>query len=253
VIKTFINKILRDATKTGLLLLVMIILCGGITSAQTHQKKAEVKETVNTQEVRIPTDERLREISINPDYSYNEAVSEPTLWDRFRMWLNGWLSKILGTDAVDIILKTLAAIGFILVLLLLINQISRGELKNAIARRKNRTLLDLRREGTIVSDDKLDELLNDAIRQKKFAAAVRYLYQKSLFILRQGELIKWKADKTNHDYLDELGNHPAAHYFDRLTYFYEYVDYGDFNIDEPRFQVIQNVYDDFRSSLEDNT
>ena len=81
--------------------------------------------------------------------------------------------------------------------------------------------------------------------------AVRYLYQKSLISLRNKELIQWKQDKTNHEYLYELGEHPAALPFDRLTYFYEYVDYGDFPIDEHRFAKIQKVYNEFITKIGD--
>lgn len=228
--------------------MLSILFIPGASYSYAQDVKTQQKSSAS--EVRIPTDERLTEISENPDYFYDEVVQEPTLWNRFIMWLNQLLNDWVSTDFMSTLIKVVSAIAFVLVLLLLINQITQGELKNALLRRKNRTILDLRKEGKIVADHQLDKHIQDAINQKKYGVAVRYLYQKSLYMLREGELINWKADKTNHEYLYELGDHPASIPFDRLTYFYEYVDYGDFEVDEPRFRIIEKVFDEFKQKVD---
>lgn len=169
------------------------------------------------------------------------------------MWLNRIFSEWISTDFMSTLIKILSAVAFVLILILLINQITRGELKNAMTRRKNRTLLDLRKEGRMSSDHQLEQLLKHAITKRQYGQAVRYLYQNSLLLLRNDELIQWKADKTNHEYLNELGDHPVSAPFDRLTYIYEYVDYGDFQINERQFKVIYEVFNDFKQKLGSET
>ena len=230
------------------MILFLLLLLSGTTSS--YAQTSDSAGYIDTQDVRIPSEERLTEVSKNPAYFYNEVIEQPGLWDRFLMWAQRTLQRWLDTPFMSTLIKAISILAFILVLFLLINQISKGELRNAMSRRKNRTLLNLKKESKITSDDQLDKLLKESIDKKKYGLAVRYLYQKSLFLLRNGELIKWKADKTNHEYLYELGDHPASGYFDRLTYFYEYVDYGDFKIDENRFKVINKVFNDFKNSLE---
>ena len=213
------------------------------------QQPAKLPHEPEVKELRVPTDERLTEISQNPDYNYNEDVKELSLLQRFRLWLMNKLGEWLDVNLVQTVLKVLSILAIIVVILLLVNQITEGQLRNALTRRRNRTLLDLRYNGKVVPSNQLDQLIEQTILEKKFGLAVRYLYQKALVLLRDEELIRWKQDKTNHEYLYELGDHPAASHFDRLTYFYEYVDYGDFAIDEYRFLQIKRVFDEFRTLI----
>lgn len=207
-------------------------------------------DSTSALEVRIPTHERLTKISQDERYNYRELKAELTLWDRFTIWLSKKLGDWVREDIVSLFLKITAGLAVFAALILFINQLSKGELRNAMMRRRNRTLLNLNFKTSIEQSSNLDELINKAIQKKNYGIAVRYLYQKSIQLLREGELINWKPDKTNHDFLFELGAHPAADLFDRLTYFYEYVDYGDFEVDEPRFITIQSVFSKFTEALQ---
>lgn len=232
------------ATKTlfiGLLVSLCLLSIHSNLFAQAPEKP-DIKESTG---LRIPSDERLEEIHNDPEFDYHQELQEPGLWQRFLMWLMNKLAEWLDINMVRIFLKVVSVLAIILVILLFINQITEGQLKNALTRRRNRTLLDLRHNGKVMSLTNLDSLIEQAIAGQQYALAVRYLYQKSLHTLRNEELITWKKDKTNHEYLYELGNHPAASYFDRLTYYYEYVDYGDFPIEEKAYLRIQEVFNQF--------
>ena len=228
---------------------LLLLTCSTIWSAQTGFAQ-EIIPSDSASTLRAPSEERLLEISQNPDYNYRETQAELGLWDRFMMWLRNLVGEWLQEEYVEWFLKITAGIAFISVLYLLINQISKGELRSALAKRRDRTLLDLNLKAVTETDSKLDELLLKALEKKNYSLAVRYLYQKSIVLLKEQGLINWKADKTNHDFLFELGNHPVAIPFDRLTYFHEYVDYGDFKIDERRYQTIQKVFEEFKSLVQ---
>ncbi len=202
-----------------------------------------------TSKIRMPSPERLAEISNNEGYFYNEVKTEMSLWDRFVLWLRNLLGEWITSDFMSLFLKISASVAFVLILILLINQIMKGELKNAIKSKGNRTVLNLNPTLENIDDIKYEELIQQALQKRNYALAVRYLYQKCLVILKEQELIEWKSDKTNYDYLFELGNHPSASHFDRLTYFYEYVDYGDFKINEQQFNTIHNVYQQFKNQI----
>lgn len=231
------------------LVFVLLLICC-ITGATQISFAQETLTSDSTSSLRAPSNERLLEISQNPDYNYRETQAELSLWDRFMMWLRNLLGEWLQEKYVEWFLKITAGIAFISVLYLLINQISKGELRSALAKRRDRTLLDLNLKAVTETDSKLDELLQKALEKKNYSLAVRYLYQKSIVLLKEQGLINWKADKTNHDFLFELGNHPVAIPFDRLTYFHEYVDYGDFKIDERRYHTIQKVFEEFKKLIQ---
>ena len=200
-------------------------------------------------ELRVPSDERLTEINGDKQYFYAETKKELSFWDRFIIWLRSVLGEWIQNKYVEIFLKITAGIAFALVLFLFINQISKGELKNALTRRNDRSILNLSIKTSDNNRTDFDLLLNDALQNKDYTLAVRFLYQKSIQLLQSKELITLKADKTNHDLLSELSNHPAANSFNRLTYFYEYVDYGDFKIDELRFRKIESVFNQFKKEV----
>lgn len=231
-----------------LLFISFIVLFGEV---KLHAQPKMVSDSTAI-ELRKPTAEDFANLSNDLNYQYNETRAKLSPWNRFIIWLQNLIGEWLKESYVEWFLKITASIAFLLVLYLFINQLSKGELKSAMTRRKDRTLLDLNFRTVTDPNSGLDDLLSKSIAKKNYGLAVRYLYQKSIWLLREKELINWKADKTNHDFLFELGDHPASSSFDRLTYFYEYIDYGDFNIDEKRFKTIQKVFINFKEALDIN-
>lgn len=229
--------------RKSFLLFLLVFLFTAPTLARQDSPQPSFEETV-----RMPDESRLQEISEDSQYNYQEVKQEMSLWDRFIRWLQGLLGKWITSDGVLLFLKITAGLAFALVLVLFINQMRMGELKSALTRRGDRNVLNLRSTVITESSEKLDELIAEAINNREYSLAVPYMYQKALHILKDLHLIDWRIDKTNHDYLYELKDHPSADYFSRLTYFYEYVDYGDFEIDEVRFKTIEKVYKHFRST-----
>lgn len=77
-------------------------------------------------------------------------------------------------------------------------------------------------------------LLEEAIANRNYRLAIRYLYIMTLQKLQNAELIQWHKEKTNRDYYYELPNdyQPA---FNDILRIYEYVWYGEFDASESLF------------------
>lgn len=205
--------------------------------------------SVESPELRIPSDERLKEISEMKKYSYNEPQKALSFWDKIVITVRRWLRNLLDNAWVEYFLKGSAILIFIVVLIALINQMLKGEIKSAITGKKDRSLLNLNIDDGDLSTNNINRLIAQALEKKNYGLAVRFLYQKSLLLLKEHELIHFKQDKTNYEYLKELNDHPSASYFDRLTYFHEYIDYGHFEIDKDRYQKVKDVFTKFQNSL----
>ncbi len=67
--------------------------------------------------------------------------------------------------------------------------------------------------------------------------------------LDKRELIEWRIDKTNRDYANELGKKKSKKEFKELTLYYEYVWYGDFEINLTGFENIHMHYKKYLKSL----
>ncbi|MGG9972254.1 hypothetical protein ACQ33O_10715 [Ferruginibacter sp. SUN002] len=94
-----------------------------------------------------------------------------------------------------------------------------------------------------------DKLIGQAIAEKNYKNAVRYLYLKSLQLLVEKGVVVFSADKTNYQYVRELAGKPYKSSFANLTLNYEYVCYGEFDIDEVIFSKLEAAFKQFYNQL----
>lgn len=81
-----------------------------------------------------------------------------------------------------------------------------------------------------------------------YRLAIRLMYLRVLKNLAEKEIIRYKQDRTNFDYLVQL--HQTAHYngFFRITRHYEYSWYGKFNVSDEAYGVIRTEFDHFEKT-----
>ena len=60
--------------------------------------------------------------------------------------------------------------------------------------------------------------------------------------MTENRLIEWHADKTNTDYLYEIHSKSVREEFSYLSYLYNYIWYGEFEMDENSFLKAQNRF-----------
>lgn len=185
----------------------------------------------------------LEDLTSSRTFEYNEVPQNPdSLWSRIRTWLLQTIGKIFQNKWAGVFIR-IAFIGlFITAVIAIINQILGGKLSSSFSGKKAEESLSLNISEEELQEQDLDAMLDRSLSENNYKDAVRIIYLKALKELAAAELIHWKADKTNSDYLLELADHPAKPSFSRLTYFYEYVEYGDFEIDKNGFQKVQNIY-----------
>lgn len=99
---------------------------------------------------------------------------------------------------------------------------------------------------------KFETELEKAIRNKNYKLAVRILYLESLKKLSDYSLIDWKKNKTNWDYVKEVQRANLQQPFKKITNAFDYVWYGNFQIDESTFKLMQEQIEDFKSKIEQN-
>lgn len=94
--------------------------------------------------------------------------------------------------------------------------------------------------------DELQLKIREAIANKKFRMAIRYSY---LFTLRRMDEKGWirlDAKSTNYDYVKQMKERDPHGTFAYLTNIYDYVWYGEFELNEEQFNL---VYKDFQNYL----
>ncbi len=89
----------------------------------------------------------------------------------------------------------------------------------------------------------LDPIIKKAIAAKNFPLAIRLYYLAILKELTLAGAIKWKKDKTNRIYVQEMQPHPLMETFRHVTAIFERVWYGDTALDEAGFEQIQPSFE----------
>jgi hypothetical protein len=104
-------------------------------------------------------------------------------------------------------------------------------------------------DETIIKASEYEHLINDAITNKNYPLAVRYLYLQTLQKLSSKGLINFSPDKTNYEYVKELSGKAHQNQFASITLNYEYVWYGKFNIDEQIFNRIKKEFTQYHGQI----
>jgi biopolymer transport protein ExbD len=158
---------------------------------------------------------------------------------------NSWLDGFLSSGGLQIFLWTLAAffIVFILYKLFLTEGVFR---KTPRSQKANAPDAE---EEIINNDSDFDILIKQAQQAGNYRLAVRYQYLQTLHKLADKNLVELAADKTNYQYVREITNQNYQQDFAALTLNYEYVWYGEFNIDVIMYKRVEIGFSQFNSKL----
>lgn len=94
-----------------------------------------------------------------------------------------------------------------------------------------------------------EQLINSAEAKSNFNLAVRYLYLQTLKKLADEKLIAYTPDKPNYVYANELSEKNYAASFRKLTWNYEHLWYGKFNISQPNYLGLKNNFIEFNHGI----
>ena len=104
-------------------------------------------------------------------------------------------------------------------------------------------------EENISSESDFTALIRDAVKSGNYRLAVRYQYLQTLHKLANKNFVELATDKTNYQYVREITNQQYQNDFAALTLNYEYVWYGEFNIDENIYRKMEPGFVTFNNKL----
>lgn len=94
-----------------------------------------------------------------------------------------------------------------------------------------------------------EKAISTALQNNNYRLATRFLFLRSLKTLSIKKIITYSADKTNFDYVFEVNGSPYYNNFVMLSRNYEYVWYGNFNLNDQQFKLIQDLFNQFQQQL----
>lgn len=187
------------------------------------------------------------------DFDYGSAEGEAqNIMDRFLNWLSHLLGDSLG---VDIHPATLAFIEYTIYVLMaglaiyLLVKFLVGENLSSIFSKKATAIVDINLSEEHIENIDLDKLLKEALEQNNYRLAVRYHYLRVLKNLSIKNIIEWQYEKTNVDYQQEITDTKLKPLFQEVSYLYDYIWYGEQEIDETKFKAAEKCFTKLKNSI----
>ncbi|WP_318312443.1 DUF4129 domain-containing protein [Flagellimonas crocea] len=193
----------------------------------------------------------------DPAFDYEEIKTESTWWTDIMNWFYNILRRffewIFGVGNAEgylaAFMKILPYLLLVLFLYLVIRFFVRSNLYGIGRNRKNPNVVSLSEEEHIIKNEDIQTLIGNALAEKKYRLAIRYYYLYILQLLSERDLIDWQQQKTNDDYMTELAESDFKNEFRRATMLYDYVWYGEFEIDQERFDKAETVFKSLKNAI----
>jgi len=182
------------------------------------------------------------------EFQYDELqVRQLSLWDRFWMWFWNMIGRLFSGAATNPLSRYFfIGLGVAVVVYVLIKAIGT---ENIFSKKSKETILPYDVITENIHEIDFDQELQRLIGERKYRLAVRLLYLKALKQLSDAEIIQWQPDKTNYNYLMEISKPELKEDFSRLTLQFDYIWYGDFPIDENKFEPINQSFNQFNGKI----
>jgi len=239
--------------------LFIILTCGlsvcGIIAQQDSTLVQYDNSDLHLQQI---SDDDLQSYTEDPKFDYEIVKADLTWWDNFKAWVGNLLSRFFewlfgvekAGDYLSFFFQILPYILLGILLFLLIKFFLNVNSRSLLYSKDNESLVSLSEEEYIIKNEDINELIQNALRDKNYRLAIRYYYLLILKQMSEKELINWEIQKTNDDYINELEMESLKAPFNHITRLYDYIWYGDFPIDEANYLKAENKFSALTKTLD---
>lgn len=191
-----------------------------------------------------------QEIFSDSELHYDTKAAKSTNWfERFIEWL---LEKLFGHADADTTSRLMNFLiwGFVLTgVVLVIWTLFRSEFSSMVKGTARASQFNFSDIGEDISGINFSERIRKAFEEGDYRLAIRWHYLEQLFLLNEKSLIAWTSNKTNIDYAAELSKTALHKPFNRLSYVYEYVWYGKYEISRDKYLEFEKEFNQFETGI----
>ncbi|SDH90673.1 DUF4129 domain-containing protein [Winogradskyella thalassocola] len=236
----------------------LLLLCfcfGQLSVAQQNEQSVTFDDT--TLEKQQITEDDLEAYKADEDFNYTEVVPEENILEKIYNWFQNILRKfweaIFGVGTASgflyFVFSILPYLLLAFLLFLLIRFFLKVNSNNLIAKSRKQGSILFTEEEQIIKNEDIPALINEAVNQKNYRLAIRYYYLLSLKYLTETDHILWQPQKTNEDYINEINKEFLKADFKNITRIYDYVWYGEFNVDATKFETLKLPFEHLNNTI----
>jgi len=240
-------------TKFGLFILLLLIPFWSVSQKDDTVVQYDDQE-INAIDI---TEKQLEPFRADDKFNYEIEKVDNSWWEGLKNWFYNILRRffewLFGVDAapsyITAFLKYVPYLLLGLLLYLLIRFFIKANTKNILFSKSNENTVLLSEEERIMKTEDIQSLIKKALEEKNYRLAIRYYYLYLLNLLTERELITWELQKTNEDYLQELSQSKLKPLFQKVTLLYDYIWYGEFQIDGEGYERAKHKFDQLKNSI----
>jgi hypothetical protein len=243
-----------------LVILILISGCSGSVFAAKDSLIVPLNDS-STVELREPDANVQQKVFSDEDWKYVEEKSTDQKDSFFDRLLDKLLRSLFEdvTDDLDSAGNKsrrmngwtifILLIGVALIVFFVLKATGTGG--NLLFKRKTKAKedVDASVEDVDIHAINYDSQIQSALLANDYRLAVRLWFLRSLKEMTDRDLINWKIDKTNSDYYYELSDTGLQQQFGRVSLIYDYIWYGDFEVDEMRYRKVEDDLRSFHSAV----
>ncbi|NMN38445.1 DUF4129 domain-containing protein [Pedobacter sp. SG918] len=233
------------------LLVSLLFFIPVINKAQTAKPKP-VTAVIKTDSSKIVASKFDKEAISNykeqKEFQYDEIGQQQlSLWDKFWLWFWNLVGDLFQGAASNIFSRYIfIGLGVALIIFIVVKVIGAEKI---FTKKPKETILPYDVITENIHEIDYEQELQRLVAERKFRLAVRLLYLRALKKLSDAEIIQWQPDKTNYNYLMEISKPELRNDFSQLTLQFDYIWYGDFPIDEVKFDPINQSFNQFNNQI----
>ena len=202
--------------------------------------------------------DNLKEKYSGDEFTYERSIENSGWWSRFKQWLSDFFKDLFNlnsdakaSDFTDIVLKIFYVVIFLLVVYFIVKAIINKEGNWVFGKSSDKSIIPVTDIENNIYETDFKTLIATAENENNHRLAIRYYYLWLLKTLSEAEIIDYDVEKTNSDYYFEIKQEDTKEEFSYTSYLYNYIWYGEFDIDESQFHKAKTAFTQFLKSIKE--
>ena len=224
-----------------------------------HGKSPYTEKDISIDSAQIESrtfDKKFKSRYTDDDFIYEYKSKEKNAWDRFLEWLAGIFKRLFSFSSNEAsmkfvagLLKTIAVLVIILAIYLIVKNILNKEGNWIFGRNSDKKIIHYDDVEKNIQNIDFEKLIQTTLKNGEKRLTIRYYYLWLLKKLAAREIIVLDIEKTNSDYMYEIKNSKLKDDFAYSSYLYNYIWYGEFDLDDDTFEKTKTTFDKIIKSI----